>query len=215
LATIAEELNAVLDSYFYGDLAEQTIMTLHRAYGDADELVGSTFMVSEAHDIAPHVRRAYIEQGLRTQASLIPGVVAQSETVSGGGNFFTKVTNGKLTFTVSAADAAGCLPRYAEYRKGYATLQLPLFGKRPEPCDGPFYALVTHGPACGAARLESPIGFCQIGFPNHQYKSFVHRVNLRRLYAPLFARLQAGEEIVIGQATAELRESIKRAKRAS
>lgn len=210
MATVAEELNAVLNDFFYGDLAEQTLITLHRSYCEADELLGSHFMVPEAHDLIGHVRRAFIEQGLRTQAASIPNVSATSETVIDGRSYFTKVTHGKLTLTVSASESSSSLPRHAEYRKGYAALQYPLFGKKPEVCDGPFYAIVTHGPSYGAAKSERPIGFCQIGFPDHRYKFFVHQVDLRRYYAPLFERLHTGEEIITGQATAELRERIAR-----
>jgi hypothetical protein len=210
VATVAEELNGVLSDYFYGDLAEQMLITIHRSYGEADDLLGSMFMAPEAHDLIGHVRRAFIEQGVKTQAASIPNVRATSEPVIDGRSYFTKITHGKLTLTVSASESSSSLPRYAKYRKGYAELQLPLFGKRPEVYDGPFYAIVTHGPSYGAARSEGPIGFCQIGFPDHRYKSFVHQVDLRRYYAPLFERLHMGEEIIIGQATAELRERIAR-----
>lgn len=211
MATIEEELNSVLDADFYGDLAEQLIINLHRSYLQAGDLVDSIFMAPEAHDLIGHVRRGFIEQGIRTQAALIPNVSATSEKTAEGRSYFSKVASGKLTLTVSAAESPACLPRDAKYRKGYSVLQRSLFDPPPEN-DGAYYAIITHGPSYGSAQSDGLIGFCQVAFPDHEYKCFVHQVDLKKNYAELFARLQAGEEIVIGQATAELRERIRRAK---
>jgi hypothetical protein len=208
--SIADQLSRLLKSSFYGERAEQTLIALYQAYEQATELAGSSFMVPEAHDLLPHLRRAFMEQNWRTKMKLLPGVIAESAKVKGGGNFYTKATyDQRLTLTVSSADAPWCLPRHAVFRVGYAAgVQLDLFEKPLEKVDGPFYAIITHGPATGDSEL--PLDFCQIGFPDNEYRSFVHRVNLLREYAPLFKRLHAGEEIVIGQATAELLENARK-----
>jgi hypothetical protein len=48
---IADELDAVLKSCFYGERAEQIMIALHRAYESADELATANFMGPEAHDV--------------------------------------------------------------------------------------------------------------------------------------------------------------------
>ncbi len=100
------------------------------------------------------------------------------------------------------------------FEAGFASLQLRLFDRQQEAADYLTYGIITHGPS-HAALSELPLRFCQIGFPDREYRGFVHRVDLLRVYASLFRKLQAHEEIVIGEATAELLENIKRGKKAS
>jgi hypothetical protein len=117
----------------------------------------------------------------------LPGVVAESEKIMGGGNYYTKIIfDDTLTLTLSSADAAWCLPRHAMFRAGYtAEVQLGLFDKRPQKIEGPYYAIVTHGPSRRESSSNLPFDFCQIGFPDNEYKTFVHRVNLLKAYETL------------------------------
>jgi hypothetical protein len=217
MESIANELTKLLMGSFYGHRAEQSIIAIYKGYEKAQELTDSNFMEAEAHDLRPHIRRGCIEQGWKTQMKALPGVVATSEKVAGGGNSFAKVTfDDRLTVTISASDAAWSLPRYAEYRKGYAKLQLNLFPTGDiEVIESSRYAIITHGPSPARRTGTLPLAFCQIGFPDNSYTYFVHRVNLFKCYASLFRKLLANEPIVIGEATAELLESIAREQKAS
>jgi hypothetical protein len=146
---------------------------------------------------------------------LLPGVVAVSEQVPRGGGNYTRVTcDDKLNLTISTADGYSSLPRHAHFRAGYAKqVQFGLFDENePDAVENPYYAIITHGPSYYKTNSELPLAFCQIGFPDSEYSSFIHQVDLLKLYAPLFAKLHANEPIEIGQATAELLENIKRAK---
>jgi hypothetical protein len=216
LESIAEVLDGVLEKHFYGPVAEQSIIAIYQACETANELTSGTFMTEEAHDVLPQIRHAFAEQIWRTQLKVVSGVVVEKLQTKGGGNYYTKATcDEKLVLTESTSDAAWCLPRHAVFRAGFASIQPGLFDQGPEHVDDDLiYGIITHAPARGPLT-EVPVGFFQIGFPDIDYKTFVYRVDLLKLYQSLFRKLRAHEEIVIGEATAELLENLKRGKKAS
>jgi hypothetical protein len=175
---LAEKYDRLYDESMPPALGRELLRVLAKHFDETPDFVESHWQGPEAHDLRGYIRRAYIQQDLRSVANRWePHVTATFERTEKGGSHYTVITAGRLVLTASWIDAPWVMPRSAEFRRQNAeTLQLNWLRPSVAPADGAVYAILVYG---GMGRRPT---FANVAFPDHACEGWLHSVSLREKY---------------------------------
>jgi actin-related protein len=158
---------------FHNEVSDPLLKDMCRAIckacQQAHALCNINFRDEEAHDVLPHLRRAFGESNIRDIATRHNGVSAESQQNVAKNCYHTRIHSGSVVLTVSYVSQRGEVVREAAFRNILAwTNQLHLFKKEQIPSkDTSLYSVLLYG---NDRRWPEVPSFLQIAFlhPNGQ-----------------------------------------------
>ena len=176
--SLGQKYDRLYDQSMPADLGQELVRILAKHFDETPDFVESHWQAPEAHDLRGYVRRAYIQQDVRSVANRwAPRVTASFEKTERGGSHYTVVTAGRLVMTASWIEAPWAMPRAAEFRRQNAeTRQLSWLRQDETPSDNDVYAILVYG---GMGRR---LMFANIAFPDQACEGWLHSISLRDKY---------------------------------
>lgn len=158
------------------DIQREIAIAVVSQYRRAFEYCYENFEQAEAHDLLPHLRRAYIEEVMPDLAERVEGYTTITEKNKAENCWHRSILGDRIILTQSKVEQRKTLPRDAEFRKGYAKSNQMLFDFMNEDeaseleAEAPLYAIIVHMPPDDNKRLPE---FVDIVFPDKDYKEIV------------------------------------------
>lgn len=161
---------------FHSEVSDPLLKDMCRAVCKACQqshaLCSINFRDEEAHDVLPHLRRAFGESNIRDIVARHNGVIAQPRQNVAKNCYHTCIHSGRVILTISCVSQPGEIVREAAFRNIYAwTNQLHLFQKEPTPPeDISLYSLLLYG---NDKRWPEVPSFLQVAFLHPNGKEYI------------------------------------------
>ena len=186
-----QELEALFDAHVPYLFQKELTALVGKCYSEADSaqhVHGLCASIARWH--LPFIRRSLIQsQALelaRAYSELQPALVRTKD----GGNPYLEIKAGPFVITSSKVDAPSQLPRDAEFRTCNSQVNYSLFEREEKDSDSaPIYAILTDVPHVS----ESRPAYLQFAFPDSDYTTTLHRIDLLDRFFALDARPAANE----------------------
>jgi len=172
-----EMFNDLVSDRIQRQIAIAVVSQYKRAYRDCYENCER----EEAHDLLPHLRRAYIEGVMPDLAERVEGYTTITKKNKAENCWHRSILGDRIRLTQSKVEQREILPRNAEFRKGYARSNQMFFDFMNEnevseiDSEEPLYAIIAHMPA---ENDKGAPEFVDILFPDKDYKEIVGRIKL-------------------------------------
>lgn len=184
-------------SIFDGSVPPRAQLAILRStvvnYAEAHYLTRERFDRFSRHDVLPHIRRAYIDQGLRAVAvaqRLRGG--ADAALNAAGNSYHAEIVAGRTVLTASAVDSPDQMVRHAIFRETLArNPQRALPGLEPAApaATANLYGIIVYGPGDRRGDPRLP-GFVRVVFPDPSCSIYVgDPVDLMARFAPQYEEL--------------------------
>jgi hypothetical protein len=206
-----EMFNDLVSDEIQRQIAIAVVSQYKRAYQDCYE----NCEPAEAHDLLPHLRRAYIEGVMPDLAARVEGYTTITEKNKAENCWHRSILGDRIRLTQSKVEQREILPRNAEFRKGYARSNQMLFDfmNEKEVCEihseEPLYAIIVHMPA---ENDEGVPEFVDLIFPDKDYTEIGGRIRLLDKF-PRTIPETIQEEAIPEKAEIKLQRSVKKTDR--
>ncbi len=186
---LKEELDGYFDASFGTRVQEAIIKCFFQAYADAIEAC-KKFPKEEAHDLLGFQRWVELRAQIRGLGGRFREIETYSEPNGPAPSYHIVINSEKIILTVSSVISPGIMPRPASYRMEYAIQnQYELF--KPLQQNPKVYALLIHGTN---QKDRSKPAFIQVRFPDKNFVSYVHKIDLFSRFDALVKNLSGLSE---------------------
>jgi hypothetical protein len=181
----------IFDSSVPRAMQRDSVRIIWHGYQETFREVNSRHARPEAHDLLGHERRAYIERELRAMAELYPDTVAMPEWNKTKTAAHTIITRGVIKLTESKVRTPWTIVHPSVFRSEYAEVFQPdLF--QPDEYEerdeiSYIYSIILHG--CEPSTPSIP-SFIHVVFPDRDFQTYIHRINLFKKFPDLLDELQ-------------------------
>ena len=203
-----EMFNDLVSDGIQRQIAIAVVSQYKRAYRDCYENCER----EEAHDLLPHLRRAYIEGVMPDLAERVEGYTTITKKNKAENCWHRSILGDRIRLTQSKVEQQEILPRNAEFRKGYAESNQMLLDFMNEDeasmldVEVPLYAIIAHMPV---ENNKGAPEFVDILFPDKDYKEIVGRIKLLNKFPDIVPEITQ-EETIPEKVEIKLERSVKR-----